>query len=94
MSNNLSWSRYRGTRLGYGGDIANVDATMTDNYLVESFWLMGSWQTLNFTGNRFYGSLENVDPDDFPGNDFMPDGPTTGTEVFVNPTATTGEGRV
>lgn len=84
MSENVSWSRHRGTRLGYGGDIENVDATLTDNYLVETFWLRGRWESLTMSGNSIYGGLEGIDPADYPGNDFQPDEPTMGTRVFVH----------
>jgi hypothetical protein len=85
MTRNLGWSLGRGTRLGYGDSVQNIDATLTDNYLVESLWIWGLWETLTFAGNTFYGSLDNVDPADFPGNEFAPDPPDSGTRVFVNP---------
>lgn len=85
MVDNVSWSRGRGTRLGYGGDVMNLDATLTDNYLVESFWLRGSWESLTLSGNSIYGDLDGLDPTLYPGNDFQPDAPTTGTRVFVHP---------
>jgi len=85
LTSNVGWSRGRGTRLGYGGDVENIDATLVDNYLVESLWIWGHWETLTFTGNTFYGGLDNVDPTDFPGNDFQTAPPDSGTRVFVHP---------
>ena len=87
MSRNVGWSRGRGTRLGYGGDVFNLDATLTDNYLVESLWIWGNWETLNLSGNSFYGGLDNVVPEDHPGNDFQPSAPSSGVKIFVKANA-------
>lgn len=85
LTRNLGWSRGRGTRLGYGDQVQNIDATLVDNYLVESLWVWGLWETLTLTGNTIYGDLDNVDPLDFEGNEFQPSAPPSGTRIFVNP---------
>lgn len=82
LRNNLGWSLGRGTRLGYGGDVNNLDVTFEDNFLVESLWLWGNWDQVNMSGNTFFGSLQNVEPADYPGNEFA-EAPKSGQRVFV-----------
>jgi hypothetical protein len=70
--------------LGYGSGTAN--AQVTDNLLVgpsRSFRLDCPDATL--TGNLFHGPVQGFDPADFPDNQYFPDTPPTGVQVFVRP---------
>ena len=85
LKNNQGWSLGRGTRIGYGGSVDNLDATFIDNYLAEGLWFAGNWNNLNLQNNHIYGDLINVDTGSFSNNVFLPEHPSNGTKVFIQP---------
>lgn len=88
LKSNLGYSPGRGTRIGYYPNVANVDATFIDNYLVESLWLWSDWQTLSFVDNHIYGTLDDqqgyITASIQEENDFQNSMPTSGKKVFIH----------
>jgi len=83
LENNQGWSHGRGTRIGYGGSVANVDVTFKDNYLAEGVWIVSSWQSITMVNNTIHGSLINLDPSLYPGNTITTSHPDSGKKVFL-----------
>lgn len=85
LKNNQGWSKGRGTRVGYGGSVNNIDVTFVDNYLAEGLWFAGNWDSITMQNNVVYGDLINVNSASFPDNIFLPEHPLQGVKVFVSP---------
>jgi len=89
VEENMGWAKRRGTRIGYGGDVSNVDATFINNYLLEDLWIAGQWNSLTFTNNTLYGDITD-------GNGYINDSikaqnnfasntpPATGNKIFIH----------
>lgn len=91
MKNNLGFSmNSRGTRIGYGGSVNNENAVLTDNYLVENFWVAGNWADLNVNGTSVFrgvtGSVTDI-KNTGAANDFRTAPPASGKKVFVKANA-------
>ena len=83
LQNNQGWSKGRGTRIGYGGSVANIDVTFKDNYLAEGVWIVSSWESITMTNNSIYGNLINLDPIQYPNNTITTSHPISGKKIFI-----------
>ncbi len=83
LENNQGWSEGRGTRIGYGGSVANIDVTFKNNYLAEGVWIVSSWDSITMTNNNIHGNLINLDPNDYPGNNITGTHPSSGKKIFI-----------
>jgi hypothetical protein len=86
LQDNIGWAQgptARSVRLGYS-DPANVDATLTGNFLVGATTFATPWQSITMTGNTFFGPPTGVTVDDYPDNEYLTDPPAEPT-VIVRP---------
>lgn len=83
LQNNQGWSQGRGTRIGYGGSVANIDVTFKDNYLAEGVWIVSSWESISMTNNTIHGDLINLDPNQYPNNTITTSHPNSGKKILI-----------
>jgi len=84
---NLGYSENsRGTRIGYGGDVAGQNALLENNYLSENFWVAGEWEEITISNTSILrgrtGSSQSY-VTDLGGNDFQETPPSSGKKIFV-----------
>ena len=89
VEDNMGWAKRRGTRIGYGGDILNVNATFINNFLLEDLWIAGTWNSLDFRGNTLYGNItdsnKNLSDAVKAQNNFeQTNPPTSGNKIFIH----------
>jgi len=86
IEGNVGWSKGRGTRIGYGGDINNIDATFRNNYLAESLWIWGNWETIDLIDTQVFGGIGDEDKakiTTMENSVLVNEKPTTGTKIFI-----------
>jgi hypothetical protein len=74
----------RDLRLGWAAP--NEDVKLLANYLVGQTIFQPSWQSIEMTGNTFYGPLTGVSPGQYPTNTYLAARPT-GTKAVLRPNA-------
>jgi hypothetical protein len=85
LRENMGWapnSVERDVRLGWAAP--NEDAHLFDNYLVGTTVFQPSWQSVEMTGNTFYGSVDGLGTGAYPDNGYVAARPT-GAQIFVRP---------
>ncbi len=86
LKNNVGWSTGRGTRIGYGGDINNIDATFINNYLAESLWIWGNWESVTLRDTKIFGGIGDADKAKITSNVnsiLTNEKPKEGTKIFI-----------
>lgn len=92
LANNLGYTQNgRGTRLGYSSSVTGQSATLSNNYLSENLWVIGSWSTFNATNTVVHrdidGNASSYISDGVNGNVISATPPTSGNRVFIKANA-------
>ncbi len=91
LKNNKGFSdNGRGTRLGYGGSVTGQSAVLQDNYLVENFWVAGSWDQLDVQDTSVFHGITGSSQsfiNDLGGNVFEEFDPADGKKIYVDANA-------
>ena len=72
----------RDVRLGYAAP--NEDAKLVDNLIVGQTVFQPSWQSVEMSGNTFYGDLVGLDSASYPNNTYLSQKPT-GAKIVIRP---------
>ena len=86
LRENLGWALDLGgrdVRLGWSAQ-QNGEVILQDNYLVGKTIFLDEWEDIELTNNTFVGSLEGVEAEEYPENEYLSSVPDE-NKIFVRP---------